>query len=88
MSPKLAGGLVVGALVAAVAIGLSGAAKSPCRARPHGVAIEKCQRVCAMGPSGKIMEPPCASGDDVVMQKGQWIDNGGCVEVACSVMFR
>ncbi len=87
MNPKLAG-VVVGALVVAAAIGVSIKPKSPCRARPAGVAVEKCQRVCTMGPLGKPMQPPCASGDDVVMQAGQWIDNGGCVEAACVQVFK
>ncbi len=90
MSPRLAGGLVVGALVAAVAAGIVSNSRPDlrCMKRPAGVAVEKCSRVCAVDPMGRPQPPPCNSGDEIVMQPGKWVDNGGCVEVACSAVFK
>lgn len=65
-------------------------ASSPCRRRPAGVPVAKCSRVCVpQNPQGTGQPPagPCDSGDDVVMQAGQWVDNGGCEQVACAVVL-
>lgn len=61
---------------------------SPCRCRPHGVTPLGCSKVCVKNPlDGKTPPSPCDSGEDNVMQAGQWVDNGGCVECACAVVF-
>lgn len=61
---------------------------SPCRARPPGVAVSLCSKVCKVGPHGeKAPAGPCDSGDNVRMLPGDFVDNGGCVPVACTVVF-
>ncbi len=64
---------------------------SPCRARPKGVAVTLCSRVCLTGkeePHGQPEKGPCDPGMGNVMSWGQWVDNGGCVEVACVEMLK
>lgn len=54
---------------------------SPCRKRPLGTPISKCPSVYWDGGS-----PKDYSDTGNVMQPNIWIDNGGCVEVACVIM--
>lgn len=54
-------------------------AHSPCRARPVGAPKASC---LAKGIDGGERD----QGAENVMQPGDWIDHGGCVETACTVM--
>ncbi len=53
---------------------------SPCRRRPKGTTAAKCLAKLA---DGGTRDP----GAENVMQAGQWVDNGGCEQCACAVIF-
>ncbi len=87
MNPKLSAALVAVA-VGAVGVGIAVSGHAPpdltCRARPAGVELSRCSRVCEDIGHG-VPVGPCDPGEDNVMQPGHWVDNGGCVVVPCKV---
>lgn len=53
---------------------------SPCRKRPKGASRNSCLSLLADAGTRD-------QGDENVMQDGEWVDNGGCVEVACVIFY-
>lgn len=61
--------------------------ESPCRCRPKGMALDRCSKVCRPGPHGEPQpKGPCDPGEENRMLPGDFVDNGGCEQCACTVI--